>query len=202
MISTIGSNVVHQLLYLIAASSPKEISICGNLSWKVPPALRAMCVPGSARVLRSACFLRVDGSPGRLRAACEESRFFDLKWAPASAIDHDHLLPNQAELRRNLELKGAKVRKSGQSAGAWYSRKGFGSRKPCFRLASSVVRWNLDSKFTPSVHCLFSAVKPPLSSWQGALSFQHATFSRRRVGFAVHLADDGGIEAGGSVARR
>eukprot|EP00913_Durusdinium_trenchii_P028199 g26437.t1 len=26
----------------------------------------------------------------------KESRFFDLKWAPASAIDHDHLLPNQA----------------------------------------------------------------------------------------------------------
>ena len=35
-------------------------------------------------------------SHSRHGAMAKDSRFFDMKWAPAAAMDHDNLLPGQA----------------------------------------------------------------------------------------------------------
>ncbi|CAK8988403.1 unnamed protein product [Durusdinium trenchii] len=61
---------------------------------------RLNCCPQSTSVFICAGgypdFTKAMVARGWFQNEDKESRFFDLKWAPASAIDHDHLLPNQA----------------------------------------------------------------------------------------------------------
>ena len=48
--------------------------------------------------------------------AKEDSRFFDMKWAPASAMDHDNLLAGQAIAQANPQKLDGSVPKHGRGA--------------------------------------------------------------------------------------